>query len=853
MKFFTPTLLIFSSFSLSFQFEPRLDDFSFSLGRSPRIINGLKANENEFPFAVSLRITFQGKGYSCGASLISNTWVLTAAHCMYPVDTAISISDLKVGYGSSSREKQTFVQVKRIINGPRYNKKDATPKDDISLVELSEPINIDNVKTALIKFTADPLSPNQQTTAIGWGASTPDPSSSAVIDLQKVNLLVGTESFCKSIAPTYFSNGPLVCTSTDPGGFDTCYGDSGGPLLKKENNGQYSLSGVLSFGDNPKKLDRPVCGDPTGASFFTRPVSYLDFITSNTGLSREGLLYSPISPGKQPLSSNISAPGDSSSNSVSVSTPPNSQNTSGGSNSAPTSSNSGLNVSSAPVIPSSTTNAIASNNPSNSASSNVAPISATASVASGANNSANAPNSASGTMPSTGAAVSSGLGPSVSANTALTSNSNGAYSTSMGITSLTIGNNIYVIKSNVEYFNKCNASQSSTSPGPAPVIIINNYQAVVPAVPATVKYNQVNYNTNVGGYSQSIPPSQLQPPTVISLPINEPIITPSTTQQQIQPQPVPQTQQQAQAIPTISQENTISSNNIPAATASPSSPIVQIPSNPVSQESQPGATAVSNSGNSMASSASANSGITQSQAPLALSSTPSDSNAGAPSAAAPPGQPQNSGAQQPSPNTALPSPGVNSTPSDSNAGAPPVATPPGQPQNDGAQQPAPNTALPSPGVNSTPSDSNAGAPPVATPPGQPQNSGAQQPNPNPALPSPGVNSAPADSNPGAPPAIPASPENSAAPSPTLPQPGVEPNPAQAEPSAQTSPSPIAAGNQNPAQPGQGAQSAPSNNMRKAAELPIRGGLGILNSPSRSEPGIRVIETRINIPVSFKLY
>ncbi|OLY80410.1 Transmembrane protease serine 11D [Smittium mucronatum] len=283
---------LFMHLCLGYQIEPRLSDPNLTFGKSPRIINGVLAKENEFPFAVSLRIVFNGNGFSCGASLISDTWVLTAAHCMYPGDTAITPNDVKVGYGSSNREKQTYVDVKRIINAPGYNKKDANPKNDITLIELTQPINIDNKKTALIKLTPNPLPPKQETTAIGWGAASSSTTAGAEIELRSVNLLVGTDDFCKSISPIYTPNGMLVCTSTDPGGFDTCYGDSGGPLLKKESNGQYSLAGVLSFGDNPSKSDRPVCGDRTGASFFSRPVYFLDFITQNSGLSKEGLLFS---------------------------------------------------------------------------------------------------------------------------------------------------------------------------------------------------------------------------------------------------------------------------------------------------------------------------------------------------------------------------------------------------------------------------------------------------------------------------------------------------------------------------------------------------------------------------------
>jgi secreted trypsin-like serine protease len=51
------------------------------------IIGGSEAKKNEFPWQVSLRVGIplgDGRmgGALCGGSLISATWVVTAAHCL---------------------------------------------------------------------------------------------------------------------------------------------------------------------------------------------------------------------------------------------------------------------------------------------------------------------------------------------------------------------------------------------------------------------------------------------------------------------------------------------------------------------------------------------------------------------------------------------------------------------------------------------------------------------------------------------------------------------------------------------------------------------------------------------------
>uniref|UniRef100_A0A8W7PIR6 Peptidase S1 domain-containing protein n=1 Tax=Anopheles coluzzii TaxID=1518534 RepID=A0A8W7PIR6_ANOCL len=235
-----------------------------------RIVNGVETAVNEFPMMAAL-IDVKTKTVICGATIVTNSYALTAAHCLLQRtvnDTVLLVGDHNIKTGTDTSFSQVYI-VAQFMSHPGFTVRPVA--NDIALVRTERPIQYNpGVGPACLPWSYTTQSFEGRTVeATGWGdLDFGGPRASA---LNKVQLAVIGNQECSqrlSVTVPY----QQLCTYT--ANRDTCQGDSGGPLFFTNlANGLLYDVGIVSFG---------IACATANPSVNTRVTEYLDWIMVNT-------------------------------------------------------------------------------------------------------------------------------------------------------------------------------------------------------------------------------------------------------------------------------------------------------------------------------------------------------------------------------------------------------------------------------------------------------------------------------------------------------------------------------------------------------------------------------------------
>jgi len=228
-----------------------------------KIVGGVEATPHEFPWQVGLFFN----GYFCGGSIISEKYILTAAHCA----DGVYSHEVVIGAHEIRDSSNTIINAYGPTVHPEWDS--FSLSNDLAILELETEIDWaefgDNASPNCLASSGD--FSGQTALVSGWGLDSDSASSISPV-LRKVEAPVMSQSECES----YWGNlnEGIVCINTE-GGHSSCNGDSGGPLSIP--GSVYEQIGIVSFGS----AAGCEIGAPAG---FSEVAKYIDWISSVTGL-----------------------------------------------------------------------------------------------------------------------------------------------------------------------------------------------------------------------------------------------------------------------------------------------------------------------------------------------------------------------------------------------------------------------------------------------------------------------------------------------------------------------------------------------------------------------------------------
>lgn len=221
----------------------------------------------------------------CGATLIHERFLLTAAHCVLDPDRpvrTVRLGELDFSKDNEANSMPVDYEVERIIVHPQFKPNSLVRYNDVALIQTVLKVEFNNVVFPFCLSDARP-SPKDLVTGSGFGFVN-NTDRSSILQEAELNIVEssvcedqfrkeGLEDVLKANYPELLQGKDILCASYP--GRDACQGDSGGPLFQDKPSGRRFLVGVVSQGISCRGN-----GAPSLPGFYISVADHIDFINS---------------------------------------------------------------------------------------------------------------------------------------------------------------------------------------------------------------------------------------------------------------------------------------------------------------------------------------------------------------------------------------------------------------------------------------------------------------------------------------------------------------------------------------------------------------------------------------------